>query len=61
MTFILRMPSEYAASDCPWGTALTPARKTSASTPEAASPTGSVIIQNEGILTPYCGTTMKKK
>ena len=52
---------ERAASTCPRGTALTPARNTSASTPEAARATGSVIIQNELILMPYCGTTRKKK
>ena len=32
MTWDLRMPMAYAASDCPRGTALMPARKTSAST-----------------------------
>ena len=42
-------PIESAASTCPLGTAFTPARKTSASTPEAASATGSVSIQKAGI------------
>ena len=32
MTCVLRMPIAYAASACPRGTALTPARNTSAST-----------------------------
>ena len=54
-------PIESAASTCPLGTAFTPARKTSASTPEAASATGSVSIQKAGIWIPYCGTTRKKK
>ena len=56
-----RMPSAKAASVCPRGTAFMPARNTSASTPEAASATGRVIIQNDDIRMPYCGTTKKKK
>ena len=32
ITAVLRMPIAYAASRCPLGTALTPARSTSAST-----------------------------
>ena len=32
ITWVLRMPMAYAASDCPRGTARMPARKTSAST-----------------------------
>ena len=55
------MPSDMAASVWPLGTALTPARKTSARTPDAASATGIVIIQNDGILRPYLGMTRKKK
>ena len=56
-----RMPRDIAASTWPRGTAFTPARRTSASTPEAASVTGSVIIQKEESLMPYCGTARKKK
>ena len=56
-----RMPSERAASVWPLGTALTPARRTSARTPEAVMATGRAIIQKEAIFTPYCGTTRKKK
>ena len=44
----LERPSAWAASTRPRGTALTPARKISASTPAAASATGSVSIQNDG-------------
>ena len=52
---------ERPASTCPRGTAFTPARKTSASTPEAASATGSVSIQKLGSFMPSCAGTKKKK
>ena len=50
---------ERPASVCPRGTAFTPARKTSARTPEAASAMGMMSIQNELIFTPRVGTTKK--
>ena len=52
---------ERPASVWPRGTALTPARNTSASTPEAASVTGMHSIQNAGILMPRLGIAKKKK
>ena len=54
---------DIAASTWPLGTALIVARakSTRPKTPEAASATGSVSIQKEDILMPYCGTTKKKK
>ena len=57
----LERPSAWAASTWPRGTALTPARKISASTPAAASATGSVSIQNDGSAILYWGSTKKKK
>ena len=39
---------------------MTPARKTSARTPDAASEMGMVSIQKESILSPRLGTTKKK-
>ena len=56
-----RIPSESAASVCPAGTAFTPERSTSATTPAAERDTGSTIFQKLGSFSPNCGATRKKK